>query len=177
MAAFFATMVIAYLPYLSVGSGVLGYLPGYLKEEGFVESGSRYFILNLARQIAAVPTWAYFILAALALTGLSAWALLKARRSVTDVAHAAAALAGLFLILSSPRFSWYVAWLIPFLCFAPAASWLYLTGASVFLYFLWLTASYPNIPLWLGAIIYLPTVALLLWEMWKRRDAEMRRWI
>ena len=29
------TVVLAYLPYLSVGTGVLGFLPAYLQEEGF----------------------------------------------------------------------------------------------------------------------------------------------
>jgi len=74
--------------------------------------------------------------------------------------------------LSTPRYSWYTAWIIPFLCFAPRAGWLYLTGASVFLYFLWLIQSYPNVPLWIGAAIYAPAAALLVleWMLLKRRE-------
>jgi hypothetical protein len=77
---------------------------------------------------------------------------------------------GLFLVLSSPRFSWYMAWIIPFLCFVPRAGWLYLSGASVLLYLVWLTDVYPGVPLWLGAALYLPAVVLLMWERWRLRS-------
>jgi hypothetical protein len=170
--ALFATIVLAYLPYLGAGAGVLGYLPGYLKEEGFVETGSRYFLLDLVRHLFDVPTPAYSAIAALALVSLAAYYLLKEKRDAINVARASVALIGLFLILSTPRYSWYAAWIIPFLCFVPRAGWLYLTGASVFLYFLWLIPSYPNIPLWIGAAIYAPAVALLVleWLRFKRVD-------
>lgn len=161
LGAFILTIIIAYLPYIGVGAGVLGYLPGYLKEEGFVETGSRYFLLGLVRVIAPLPTFVYSIAAAVALAGAGLWSLLRVKPTGVDLARTAAAVIGLFLILSTPRFSWYVAWIIPFLCFAPRASWVYLTGASVLLYLLWLTGDYPNLPVWLGAIIYLPTLALL----------------
>ncbi|HKY05239.1 MAG TPA: glycosyltransferase 87 family protein [Blastocatellia bacterium] len=161
LAAFVLTVIAAYLPYIGVGAGVLGYLPGYLKEEGFVETGSRYFLLGLVRLIAPLPAVVYSMAAALVLAVAGLWSLLKVKRTGVDVARTASLMIGLFLILSTPRFSWYMAWIIPFLCFAPRASWAYLTGASVLLYFLWLTGDYPNLPVWLGAIIYLPTLALL----------------
>jgi alpha-1,6-mannosyltransferase len=170
--AFVVTIVLAYLPYLGAGAGVLGYLPGYLKEEGFVETGSRYFLLDLARKVIELPTPVYSVMAALALVGLAVYFLFKEKRDGVDVSRAAVALIGLFLILSTPRYSWYAAWIIPFLCFAPRAGWLYLTGASVFLYFLWLIPSYPNIPLWIGAAIYAPAVALLFLEWVKLRRRE-----
>ncbi len=170
--AFVATIIIAYLPYLGAGAGVLGYLPGYLKEEGFVESGSRYFLLDVARKLFDLPTPVYSLVAALALIGLALYFLFKAKRDVVDVSRASVALIGLFLILSTPRYSWYAAWIIPFLCFAPRAGWLYLTGASAFLYFLWLIPSYPNIPLWIGAAIYAPALALLLLERVRLKKRE-----
>ncbi len=161
-AAFILTIIIAYLPYLSVGAKVIGYLPGYLKEEGYMHAGNRYFLLSLVRWFVPLPTAAYSVFSALALLGFGVWQLLKPKRNVTDVARGAAQLIGLFMILSSPRYSWYVAWIIPFLCFAPRAAWLYLTGASVLLYLLWFTTDYPNIPLWLGAAIYVPALALFI---------------
>ncbi|HTI32317.1 MAG TPA: glycosyltransferase 87 family protein, partial [Miltoncostaea sp.] len=45
--AFLATATVAYLPYLGVGTRVLGYLPGYLEEEGF-ETGRRFYLLGRA---------------------------------------------------------------------------------------------------------------------------------
>jgi len=79
----------------------------------------------------------------------------------------------LFLVLSSPRFGWYLAWIIPFLCFAPRAGWLYLSGAAVLLYLSWLTDEAPGVPLWLGAALYLPALALLGWEGWKLRKVTV----
>lgn len=162
--AFVATIAIAYLPYLSVGSGVLGYLPGYFKEEGFVESGSRYFLLELVRLAVPLPTGVYAAVAVVALVGLAAWWALKPVRAPLGAIRASLVIIGVFLILSTPRYAWYVAWIIPFLCFVPSVAWLYLTGASILLYTLWLTTDYPNIPLWLAAAMYLPTVWLLGWE-------------
>ncbi|HVF89807.1 MAG TPA: glycosyltransferase 87 family protein [Blastocatellia bacterium] len=170
--AFVATVALAYLPYIGAGWGVLGYLPGYLKEEGFVHAGNRYFLLALAREILPLPTPAYSAMAALALAGLALWLLFAPRRDATDLARGATRMIGLFLILSTPRYDWYIAWIIPFLVFAPGAAWLYLSGASVLLYLLWLTGDYPNIPLWLGAAIYLPVLLLLAWERMRARPSS-----
>jgi len=73
--AFAATILIAYLPYLSVGPvGVLGFLPGYASERGMV-SGDQYFLLAATRRILSVqiPTIAYVIFAAAVLATLSLW--------------------------------------------------------------------------------------------------------
>lgn len=164
LVGFIATAVIAYLPYLSVGTGVLGYLPGYFKEEGFVASGSRYFLLGAARLVVPLPTAVYAALAVLAIAGVAALWALKPRREPLELLRASTAIIGLFLILGSPRYAWYIAWIIPFLCFVPSVAWMYLSGASILLYTLWLTTDYPNIPLWLGAAMYGPTVLLLGWE-------------
>src|SRR6266576_2058138 len=45
------TILITYLPYLSVGPlGVLGFLPGYARERGMI-SGEQFFLLTVARQL------------------------------------------------------------------------------------------------------------------------------
>lgn len=160
--AFSAAIVLAYVPYLSVGKGVIGYLFGYFKEEGFVETGSRYFLLQVMRTVVNVPTEIYVAGAALSLIAFAAWALFKSKIGPAHAIKASAAIIGLFLFLGTPRYCWYLAWIIPFLCFVPRIAWFYMTGASVFLYMLWLTEDYPNIPIWLGAIIYVPTLALVL---------------
>jgi hypothetical protein len=86
LAAFSATVILAYLPYLSVGSGVTGYLEGYVREEGFVDSGQRYFVLRLVREVANVPVVVYAVLAALVLGWFALRALLSPKRSAIEVA-------------------------------------------------------------------------------------------
>src|SRR5689334_10598199 len=62
--AFVVTVLIAYLPYLSVGPmRVLGSLPAYSSEQGLL-SGRQYFLLALARYVVNVPTAVYFIFVA-----------------------------------------------------------------------------------------------------------------
>ena len=170
LAAFAATVLLAYLPYLTVGLGVTGYLEGYLREEGFVDAGNRYFVLALVREVASLPAFLYAVIAALLLGVIAVRTLFLRKRNAVDIAGYGALLVGLFMALSSPRYSWYVASIIPFLCFAPRAGWLYLSGASVLLYLLWLTDYYPGVPIWLGTALYMPALALLMWEHWKRRS-------
>ena len=49
-AAFAAALVVCYLPYLSVGTGVLGYLDGYGDEQGYIE-GSGFFVVAALRAL------------------------------------------------------------------------------------------------------------------------------
>jgi hypothetical protein len=96
------------------------------------------------------------------------WWMIRVKRDATGVACGAAWLIGLYLILTTPRYSWYYAWLIPYLCFVPRIGWLYLASASALLYLLWYTPLvYPDIPLWLGAVIYFPAIAWLILERMK----------
>ena len=164
-AGFIATIVAAYLPYIAAGSNLFGFLGGYFSEEGFGGSGSRYFVLTLLRKVLPIPTLVFLIPAALALLWLSARLLVREKRNIADVAQGACAVVGAYLLLTTPRYAWYYLWLLPFLCFAPSLGWLYLTGASSLLYLVWYTPLvYPEVPLWLGAVVYLPSIGFLVWE-------------
>ena len=165
LGAFVATIVAVYLPYVGAGGNMFGFLDDYVKGEGFGEGGSRYFLLKLLREVIPVPTLVFLIPAALLLLALAVKQMLVTKRDVADVARGAIVLIGAYLLVTTPRYAWYYVWLVPFLCFAPRVSWLYLSGAASLLYLVWYTPLvYPDIPLWLGAAIYLPTVMLLLWE-------------
>lgn len=165
LAAFVATIVAVYLPYLGAGGNLFGFLGGYVSEEGFGDSGERYFLLALLRRVVPVPTTAFLIVAAITLLALAVRWMTKEKRDATDVARGALALIGGYLLVTTPRYAWYYVWLLPFLCFAPRLGWLYLTGAASLLYLVWYTPLvYPEVPLWLGSAVYLPTIALLLWE-------------
>jgi len=171
--AFVATIIVGYLPYVLSGSTGLGALPNEFGEEGFTGSGARFYPLALIHLLAPVSANVYLLLAAALLGALGLWWMLKAKRDVRDVARGAALLIGTYLLLTSPRYAWYYAWILPFVCFAPRLGWLYLTGASVLLYFLWYEPLvYPQMPLWLGAAVYAPAVAFLIWEQCRRRRGE-----
>jgi hypothetical protein len=102
--------------------------------------------------------------------------MVKPKRDAVDVARGAMALIGGFLLLTTPRYAWYYVWLLPFLCFAPRLGWLYLTSAASLLYLVWYTPFvYPGIPLWLGVAVYLPTMALLIWERARRTNTTVIR--
>jgi hypothetical protein len=165
LAAFVTTVALAYLPYLGAGSNLFGFLRGYIQEEGFAQSGARYFFLDALRRLLPIPTSVFLVLGAGCLIGVAVWRLIKPKRDVVDVARGATALIGCYLLLTTPRYAWYYAWLIPFLCLVPRAGWLYLTCASALLYLVWYTPLvYPQIPLWLGACIFLPVMAWLVWD-------------
>ena len=171
LTAYVATVALAYLPYLGAGTNMFGFLRGYIQEEGFVQSGARYFLLDALRKVVSIPTIVFLILAAACLIGVAVWWLKRPKRDVVDVARGAAALIGCYLLLTTPRYAWYYAWLIPFLCLVPRAGWLYLASASALLYLVWYTPLvYPQIPLWLGACIFLPAVVWLAWDRLGRRS-------
>jgi hypothetical protein len=170
LAAFAVTVILAYIPYLTVGSGVFGSLDNEVAEEGFTGDGGRYFLLALARRVVPFPSVAFTVAGALAVVAAGLWLLAKSRRDAGDLAAGALALIGLFLFITSPRYPWYYAWLVPFLCFAPRLGWIYLTGATVLLYLLWYTPwEYPDVPLWLGAALFVPAASFLAWEGYRKR--------
>jgi alpha-1,6-mannosyltransferase len=171
LGAFVATVALAYLPYLGAGRNLLGFLRDYVVEEGFIQGGTRYFLLTLVREIIPMPTAVFIVLAAIALAVASVRWLLRAKLDAVDVANAAMALTGLYLLLTTPRYAWYYILMIPFLCLAPRVGWLYLTCASALLYLVWYTPLvYPGIPLWLGVGIFWPAIGLLLWERYSRES-------
>ena len=115
--------------------------------------------------------------AAACLIAVAVRQLVRVKRDASDLARGALALIGTYLLLTTPRYAWYYVWLVPFLCFAPSLGWLYLACASVLLYLVWYTPLvYPEVPLWLGASIYVPTLAWLAWECFnneKRRNSRL----
>jgi len=166
------TIGICYLPYLAMGRGMFGYLTEYFEEEGFTNKGGRYFLLALGRKLMPIPTEAYTAVAMIALGALGLVWVIKTRRGIMDVARGSIAIIGLSLLLTSPRYSWYYCWIVPFLCFDPRPGWLYLTGATVLLYTLWFIPNeYPNLPLWLGAALYAPTLVMLALDRFKKANA------
>jgi len=136
-AAAAATVIVAYLPFLGVGTSVFGFLPGYVSEED-LQSGSGFFLWNLLKsvepQVGDLGIVLYLVLAAVALASLAIYVVARDKADSHAVASAMA-LAVAATVLLSPHYPWYFAWIVPFLCFRPLPSVLYLTVASPLLYF------------------------------------------
>jgi hypothetical protein len=167
-AGFAIVTLVFWLPYSSAGTRMFGFASSYIADEGFAGGGSRYYLLDLVRRLLPVPTWLFVLCALLVFAIVAMKALRAAGRGARAAATAASALIGAYLLITSPRYAWYHAWLLPFLCLAPRLSWFYLASAAPLLYLVWYTPEvYPNLPLWLGSVVYLPVVGLLLMERWR----------
>ena len=171
--AFAATLVVCYLPYVSVGWRVLGFLPGYVSEEGFA-SGHSVFLLELLGQIITLPAWAPMLYIVLVLGVLGC---LVARFAFTTElpaapgprvlmqARQAAILGGVLLVALSPHYPWYLGWLAPLACLAPLPSVLWMLGAAPLLAHG--SFEYLAVP---GAV-YLPAVILAAIDLCRRLPA------
>jgi alpha-1,6-mannosyltransferase len=159
-----------YACYLSVGRHVLGFLPDYAREEG-LESGSRYFLLTLARNglhWQRLPTAAFYGFAAMLLLGLALWAWF------TDETRSQAgapvsicfsfAIAVALMLLFSSHYSWYYLWLLPFVSVIPYVPMLYFITACFYLYTTSLANPGPAM-YYMFEWLYATTVLLALWCM------------
>jgi hypothetical protein len=71
-------------------------------------------------------------------------------------------------VLFAPHYSWYFAWLVPFLCFTPRLAVFYLTTASFILYASWLGDSSDQMFV-INSLIYLPALLIGSIEFFWRR--------
>ena len=112
-----AVFLVLYIPYvIADGIQVLGYLPGYLSEEGY-ETGTRFILLSLV-----APGSASLVLAALlvAATGALVW-------WKTDPANpwlGQLVMIGVTLLVVTPRYPWYALLLVPMIAMTGRWEWL-----------------------------------------------------
>ena len=161
------TVVVLYLPYLGAGTKVLGFLSGYGAEEGLADGSGFYPWVLLHHILPGLPPGAakaYPVLAAAMLAAIGLYVLFRrpasadhdgGRRSGADLAGAFL-LATTFTVLTSPHFPWYLAWLVPFLCFMPSLAVVWLTGSATLMYVAGWPPSFAG-----GSFFYLPFLALL----------------
>ena len=112
-----AATVIVYLPHvLAVGSGVIGFLPGYLQQEGYA-NGSRFLLLGML-----VPgKWGF--LAAFAVLATVALAVLL-RGDPDRPWRGAVVMTGVALAVATPPFPWYAMLLVMLVAFDGRVEWL-----------------------------------------------------
>jgi alpha-1,6-mannosyltransferase len=132
-----AVCVAGYAMYSSAGRLVLGFLSGYSREEG-LNSGARFFLLELVQKVRGLqhlPVAAYLAFCAVVMGATCWWCWRNA--TVENVAtpliasksaamngpprfvQGAMMLAFAMMLLFSPHYPWYIAWLIPFFALAP----------------------------------------------------------
>jgi alpha-1,6-mannosyltransferase len=162
-AALLAVIIVLYLPYLGVGWQVLGFLPGYVQDEGLAD-GNGFFILTALSTVFALPSWApaAYLVAGGALLASLGWAAVM-RRSAGVVSPASALLLlAVFTLVVSPHLAWYFTWIIPFLCFTPSWALMYLAAAAPLLYdYIWSPGAVA-----LHAALYLPCAIIFALERW-----------
>lgn len=156
--AFSGVAALAYLPHVvAVGLRVLGYLPGYLREERYDEGG-RYLLAGLLGLPAGVT-------AALAVAGVAAtagWVLLRR----PAVPRGSAALLGALLLAVTPVQPWYAVTLLAVATVAVAPAWSAVTLAG-YPYFFAVILDSPHAAT-IGRISYgLALLVLIL--VWARR--------
>jgi hypothetical protein len=178
-AVFAAALGLAYLPFLEVGWGVLGFLPRYLAEEGFTAGGAGFFLWSVARlflPLGGVSDPAYIVGAALLLLGLAVYVTVSRIGSDSPTAGAAL-LAAAFIFLLSPHYPWYFAWLIVFACVRPLLSLLWLTLASFLLYLVPVGSQlvWDRRRFLVESALYVPFLALAAIDLWRHRRREEPR--
>jgi alpha-1,6-mannosyltransferase len=166
-----ATVVVAYLPFIGAGSGVLGFLPGYLQEEG-LQSGAGFFLWNLGRSVPLLEHMGPALYLALAGAALLALGLHSLFAAEDRYLAAAMTLAVAATVLMSPHYPWYFAWIVPLICFTPRPSALYLTVACPLLYFVPGGAELEGARMPFECAIYGPFAALAAFELWRQRAAR-----
>jgi alpha-1,6-mannosyltransferase len=138
-AAFVAIVAVLYLLYIDAGARVLGFLPGYVAEEG-MSSGAGFYFLSALDHVPAWLAHGYIAVVACALAALGI-RIAFSRRDFVSLGTEALVVTRHCLIMATalivgmtPHFPWYFAWLILPCCLVPLPSVLYLTAASFLLY-------------------------------------------
>jgi len=149
ISSFAAAVTAAYLPYLGVGSRVLGFLPVYMTEEHFA-AGRGFWVLDLFGRAVPLPVTAYLAATGTVMAGLAIGAL---RRPADPLASLpwATTLGTAAMLFASPHYPWYFVWLVALLCVAPWWPAFWPTLTSVLLYW---EPETGHIPLWVGGVIY-----------------------
>jgi hypothetical protein len=131
-AVFLGSFLVLYLPFLSAGDKITGFLPIYFKNryESF-NLGLKYLIMRL------FPGWDYLVISKifiLILTAVGIFFFFKEKLKEQHL-YCGYVLIGLLIILMPAALHpWYVIMLIPFLTFFPSGAWLMFTGTVALSY-------------------------------------------
>jgi hypothetical protein len=173
---FVAVIFLLYLPYLSVGRGVLGFLNGYGAQEGIV-SGQGLFLLAALGQMMPLPQAApaVYLAGLVGVLGVLAARMLWGAQPVLRedrvrlICRRAVLLGCVAMAGLSPHYPWYYAWLLIPACVTPFSSVIYLSTASALLYL-----NPVHTRLFWPAFLFGPFIALGVRDLWAGRQAAAR---
>ncbi|MEO6116926.1 MAG: glycosyltransferase family 87 protein [Pseudolysinimonas sp.] len=112
-----ATFAVLYVPYVATtGVAVLGYLPGYLNEEGY-DDGSRFVLLTTL-----LPGPIALVVAGGMLAAIAVLVIVFSDPERPWVGQVV--MIGATLIIASPRYPWYALLLLPFIAMSGRWEWL-----------------------------------------------------
>ena len=146
--------VLAYVPYLSVGTAVFGDLKDYVERQRF--GSSLWWAVS--------PTLGHngaTILLGLGLALLVAFVALREHVRIDQVARSSLLVLGSLLLVVSYVQPWHALWLLPFFAVVVAPGWLWLSGTLPLLYLFGLEL---ELPVWVRPVVYGP---LAVWVVWK----------
>ena len=120
-----------YLPYLSAGWGVLGFLPQYLVEEELSSGGGLRYLGLLQRLTGPIPSGAliYLLASGAFLAALALRTGFRPDRSAGGSVHCLGVLLIAFMVLLTPHYPWYYLALVPLLALGGwVTPWVLTTG-------------------------------------------------
>ncbi len=169
------TILLAYAPFAGAGLRALGYLPGYLREEGFT-SGYRFYLLGLVDgDPSAAVTAAYVVAAAAVLLALAASFLLRPPDSPVELASRALLLFTAVWVLTSPTYPWYALLAVALLPLARGPVLLPAGAIALAAPFLYLHIGVGAHPSWPRHVVYggctLALAAAMAWWAFQRSGA------
>ena len=176
-----AVAVISYAPYLSAGRLVFGFLGGYVQEEG-IATGTRYFLLDFVQHIPglhALSNPAFFVFATFVMLCIVLWGWRTGCRQPGNTGAflpPAFSLAFSMMLLFSPHYPWYVAWLIPFLVLMPNLTVLTYVGSLFYLCTTAMAVGYGPKQYLLNEYLYSSVLVALMVEFALRTVPVTQHW-
>ena len=123
IAAAAAVVVLSYVPHvIAVGTDVIGFLPGYLREERYV-SGGRFMLLDVV-----LPKALLSPVGAVVLVSVGAWAMRRSDPGCPELT--AVVVVGVALMVTTPGYAWYALLLLALVAMSGRLEWLSMVIAA-----------------------------------------------
>lgn len=167
-----AAVAVCYLPFLSAGMGVIGFLPDYAHEQG-LDSGQGFFALALVKAAGLYRPWmtgVYGAAAGLVMLALALWTRRRGDRALAAGLGGTALLVVVFLMLLTPVFPWYFLVAAPF---TPLLGWWSPFALTTFGFLLYgFNGDAPDF-LVRWSLLMAPVLAAVGRDIWRWRDGAL----